>query len=391
MPLPAPLARFLPDDPGYAPFGWAPLRGLNMVPALLVAALGASLALQRMLRGLLHPGDTLWNSAWRSAMTVVQFELLFMPLLVLLFMALNRWADGARTGSPLAGIAAAVAAGAGVFAVLWPPSFCVTGRVDWGDAQCQVVVRSPVTLSHFVMALLWGGLIATILWFDRRGRALARAVADTRRRRIEIERIETETRLRALQAQIEPHFLFNTLAHLRRFQASDPEQGQRMLSSLIDYMRAALPQMREPESTLRRELALTRAYADVQQIRMGDRLRVEIDVPEALLDASMPPMLVLTLAENAVKHGLGPKREGGTLRIEARRVDGQLEVAVLDDGVGLRLGSGHGRGLANTRSRLATQFGAAAALAIGSNEGGPGVRAALWLPLRRVASITSFA
>jgi signal transduction histidine kinase len=389
MPLPAPFARFLPGDPGYTPFGWGPLRGLNMVPVLLVAALGVSLALQRLLRGLLHPDDPLWNTAWRSAMTVVQFELLFMPLLMLLFIALNRRADSERTDRHLAGVVAAVVAGAGIFAVLWPPSFCVTGRVAWGDSHCQVVVRSPVTLSHFVMALLWGGLIATILWLDRRGRAAARAAAETRRRRIEFERVETETRLRALQAQIEPHFLFNTLAHLRRFQASDPEQGQRMLSSLIDYMHAALPQMREPESTLRRELALTRAYADVQQIRMGDRLRVEIDVPETLLDASMPPMLVLTLAENAVKHGLGPKRDGGTLRIEARQVDGRIEVAVLDDGVGLRVGSGPGRGLANTRSRLATQFGAAAALAIGTNAGGPGVRAALWLPLRRAAAIGS--
>jgi hypothetical protein len=161
-----------------------------------------------------------------------------------------------------------------------------------------------------------------------------------------------------------------------------PQQGRAMLRNLIDYLRSALPQMREPESTLGRELALARAYLNVQQIRMGDRLRVEIGVPHDLLDASLPPMMLLTLAENAIKHGLGPKREGGTLSISARRVNDRLEVEVSDDGVGLTIGAGTGRGLSNTRARLATMFGANGALNVDNNDAG-GVRAVLVLPFAR--------
>jgi sensor histidine kinase YesM len=139
--------------------------------------------------------------------------------------------------------------------------------------------------------------------------------------------------------------------------------------------------MRDPESTLGRELALTRAYLEVQQIRMGDRLRVEIDVPHALLGAPLPSMMMLTLAENAIKHGLGPKRGGGLLRIVANLRNERLEVAVIDDGVGLRIGAGTGHGLSNTRARLASLFGVRATLEIENNAGG-GVRAALLLPLQ---------
>jgi sensor histidine kinase YesM len=112
---------------------------------------------------------------------------------------------------------------------------------------------------------------------------------------------------------------------------------------------------------------------------MGERLRVQVDVPEALADASLPPMMLVTLVENAIKHGIGPKREGGTVRIGARAAQGRLHIEVSDDGVGLKLGVGTGRGLANTRARLATQFGTAAALEVGTREGG-GVCALLAVP-----------
>jgi hypothetical protein len=190
-------------------------------------------------------------------------------------------------------------------------------------------------------------------------------------------------RLQSLQAQIEPHFLFNTLAHIVRLQQIDARRGRQMLCSLTDYMRSALPQMRGIEFTLERELALTRSYVEVQQIRMGDRLRIEIDVPAALLDARMPPMAVLTLAENAVKHGIGPKSQGGTLRIEASLQGEMLEVAVCDDGVGLHLGAGTGHGLSNTRSRLEAAYRSRASLEIANQPAG-GVRAALLLPFAAV-------
>jgi LytS/YehU family sensor histidine kinase len=224
-------------------------------------------------------------------------------------------------------------------------------------------------------------VVAVPLYFLRREQDASRALREARLQGLTAQRQEIEGRLRSLRAQIEPHFLFNTLAHIQRLHEVDPGRGAAMLRSVVDYLGAALPQMRDPAATLERELALTRAYLNVQQIRMGDRLRVEIDVPQALLGAHVPAMMVLTLAENAIKHGVGPKRGGGVLRIAARTAGSRLECAVIDDGIGLRIGAGTGRGLSNTRARLAAQFGRHATLEIGNNEG-DGVRAALLLPLR---------
>jgi hypothetical protein len=370
------LAGLLPTDPEYAPFGIAALRGLGVMPLALVAGIGLALALQRVVRGLMQV-ESWWATVWRSAMTVLQAEVAYLPMLVLLVLALNRAGPGARR---VLAMALALAVGVGVCWIVWGPLFCVAGRADWSDPTCTLFSDASWSFANVWLSLFWGSLLAALLWFDRREREASRRLAETRLARIEFERQETEAQLRALQAQIEPHFLFNTLAHVQRFQQVDATQGRAMLASLIDYMRAALPQMREPESTLRRELALVRAYAGVQQIRMGERLRFEVDVPDDLLDLRVPPMIVLTLAENAVKHGLSPRREGGLLRIAARRDGSDVLVEVVDDGVGLRLGSGSGTGLANTRARLAARYGRAAALAIGNNADGPGVRAELRIP-----------
>jgi LytS/YehU family sensor histidine kinase len=233
--------------------------------------------------------------------------------------------------------------------------------------------------------VLVGCLAAAPIYLRQRRQSAIRELRDAKLLRVNAERQENEVRLQSLQAQIEPHFLFNTLAHILRLHQVDAQRGRAMLQSLTEYMRSALPQMRgQKDFTLGRELALTRAYVNVQQIRMGERLRVEIDVPSALMAARVPPMAVLTLAENAVKHGLGPKGEGGTVRIEATLKGEVLEVAVCDDGVGLRLGAGTGHGLSNTRSRLAAAYGSRAALEIGNRDTG-GVRAALLLPFVLVA------
>lgn len=230
------------------------------------------------------------------------------------------------------------------------------------------------------------GLCVSLFFLLKIRDALSRAAmlkAEAERNLLSKQAVEAELKL--MQAQVEPHFLFNTLAHIVRLHQVDAHKGQQMLRSLTEYMRSALPQMRGADCTLARELALTRSYAEVQQIRMGERLRVEIDVPAALLEARVPAMTVLTLAENAVKHGLGPKREGGTLRIEASLRDEMLEVAVCDDGVGLQLGAGTGHGLSNTRSRLEAAYGPRAALEIENWPAG-GVRAALLLPFAPLAA-----
>jgi sensor histidine kinase YesM len=177
-----------------------------------------------------------------------------------------------------------------------------------------------------------------------------------------------EARLQVLQAQIEPHFLFNTLANVRRLYATDAQGGDAMLGDLMGYLAVALPQMRAANSTLGREAALTEAYLGVQRIRMGRRLAFDIDIAEPLRAAAMPPMMLLTLAENAIKHGLALLPEGGHVHVSAELEEGRLRVQVADSGAGFGQSSGGGTGLANIRARLDTLYGAAAELRIELNE-----------------------
>lgn len=378
------LAQWLPTDPGYAAFGWRWLRGFNMLPLALVCFVGLVAGLQNIAKNLLMTGKAgvNWeNLAWTLAyqpMRLLTLGCLLLPTAVLIVLALNQSAGRARALRWLA-LALAVLVGSLLYSQVMPSAFCLIGASHDEELCSPGDAFSWLRASYASQCGLWGGLIAVLLYLDRSERDASRRLHATKLARVAAERDEDEARLRSLQAQIEPHFLFNTLAHLQRLHAVDPVRGHMMLESLILYMRSALPQMRDASATLSQELALTRAYAQLQQIRMGERLRFEVDVPDELLHAQLPPMMVLTLAENAVKHGLGPKREGGTLRIAARCIGGQLEVEVCDDGVGLKLGAGGGRGLANTRSRLAAQFGARAMLDIANRVGG-GVRAALLLP-----------
>jgi signal transduction histidine kinase len=177
-----------------------------------------------------------------------------------------------------------------------------------------------------------------------------------------------EARLQMLQAQIEPHFLFNTLAHVRRLYQTDHDAGEAMLRNLMRYLAAALPQMRASHSTLGREVALTRSYLEIQCMRMGPRLRIDIDVPEVLEGVEMPPMMLITLAENAIKHGIQPLREGGQVQVSARVDHGELRLDVADTGQGFEgKTSGGGTGLANIRARLSGLYGAAGRLSLALN------------------------
>ena len=190
-----------------------------------------------------------------------------------------------------------------------------------------------------------------------------------------------------LEAQIEPHFLFNTLAHVRRLYETDPAAGARMLHNLAGYLASALPQMRTA-ATLGHELDHITAYLNIQQIRMGHRLTFAIDAPTALRDAALPPLMVLTLVENAIKHGLSPLREGGRIDVRASVAGGRLIVQVADTGQGFTQSSGGGTGLANTRARLASKYGAGASLSLAHNEP-RGVVATISLPYEADAAVGS--
>jgi signal transduction histidine kinase len=217
-------------------------------------------------------------------------------------------------------------------------------------------------------------------------RAITRRVAERRRgeqakvRDTVSEKELAVSRLNLLQAQVEPHFLYNTLANAQLLTRSDPPLADRMLGNLIQYLRHSLPRGGDGMSTLGQELERTRAYLDILKIRMGERLAVQVEVDETLARLPFPSMMLQTLAENAIKHGLEPKPGGGTIWILARVHGHALAVTVADDGMGLTGGtSGSGIGLANVRERLRLSYGERASFALGSNFPS-GVAATITLP-----------
>jgi signal transduction histidine kinase len=205
-------------------------------------------------------------------------------------------------------------------------------------------------------------------------RAISRRVSELRRReRSAVEQTSTEkelavAKLNLLNAQVEPHFLYNTLASAQYLTRSEPARADEMLGHLIQYLRHSLPRTEQTLSTLGEELERARSYLQILKIRMGTRLELKLDVPESLLPTPLPPMMLQTLVENAIKHGLEPKPGGGTVWINARR-DGDLAViTVADDGNGFSAaGGGTGIGLKNLRERLRLVYDGHAALAVVAN------------------------
>ncbi|HET7731639.1 MAG TPA: histidine kinase [Usitatibacter sp.] len=209
-------------------------------------------------------------------------------------------------------------------------------------------------------------VFAAILLRERHARDQARlAQADAERHQFEKNMLEA--RLAVLQAQVEPHFLFNTLANVQHLVETDPPAASRMLESLIQYLRAALPQMREAATNLGRELDMARAFLEIHRVRMGSRLDFGIEVPEPLMERPFPPMMLISLVENAVKHGVDPCCECGRITIRAEEAGGRLRVSVADTGEGIRPKTGGGVGLANIRERLKALYGGSARLVLEEN------------------------
>jgi signal transduction histidine kinase len=205
-------------------------------------------------------------------------------------------------------------------------------------------------------------------------RAITRRVAERRRgeqarvRQSATEKELTVAKLSLLHAQVEPHFLYNTLASAQLLTRSDPARADEMLGNLILYLRHSLPRTEDASSTLGEELERARAYLDILKIRMGPRLALQVEVPDRLRDLPFPSMMLQTLVENAIKHGLEPKPGGGTVWILAREVDAGVSVTVADDGRGFNAeGGGTGIGLRNVRERLRLAYGSAASFSIVAN------------------------
>lgn len=205
--------------------------------------------------------------------------------------------------------------------------------------------------------------------------------------RAQLEQGESEQQLALLQAQIEPHFLFNMLGNVRRLYRTRPQAGAEAVGSLMRYMRTALPQLRSRRASLGEEIALVRAYLDLFQLRMGAQLSFSIEIDAALHDAEFPPMLLVTLVENAIKHGLEPAG-GGHIEVRAGLRHDVLEVTVLDDGAGFgaTASSGTGVGLVNVRRQLDARYQSRARLTLEGREP-RGARATIAIPLRSAQAV----
>lgn len=230
-----------------------------------------------------------------------------------------------------------------------------------------------------MMGVVFGGLITAYLIFRERDAQARAAMHKLEAERNLLARRMAEAQLSLMQAQIEPHFLFNTLANVRYLVENEPKDATRMLDHLIDYLKAALPQMRESGSTLGREIEFVRAYLNIQQIRMGERLRFGFSVPDELRSRSFPPAMAITLVENAIQHGLEPSCDCVDVTVSAATDAGQLRFTVADTGAGMKAESGRGIGLINLRTRLGEMFGDRGKLLIEDNTPS-GVRATIEFP-----------
>jgi signal transduction histidine kinase len=239
------------------------------------------------------------------------------------------------------------------------------------DGRIAHMFSGPQGLSSLIASFALSLVISLALHFFFSAKA----------RQIEAEKQAAQAQLRLLQGQMEPHFLFNTLATVQSLMDDDPQRARQMLSALTNYLRASLGQMRSQDSTLGDELNLARSFLALMQHRMEDRLAWHIEIDEALLSQPVPPWLLQPLVENAVHHGLEPKIDGGTVRVQAQRTGDTLTITIDDDGLGLaaaRPSRGAGLALANLRKQLAARHGDDASLALQSLN--PGTRTTVQRP-----------
>ena len=253
-----------------------------------------------------------------------------------------------------------------------------TRHIHWGEFLPQLAMLWIVA-SAIVKATYKGRMQAEV----KAAQATETAEAESLRRQV------VEARMATMQAQIEPHFLFNTLASIDHLIETDPPRASAMQKNLIALLRASMPTMCEASDgaprDLGRELAVIRPYLEILKVRMEERLATEIEVPDGLLSAEFPSMMLQTLVENAIKHGLEPKAEGGLLRVKAEVVHGKLAVSVADTGLGFGKAAtaGTGVGLANIHERLKLLYGNKATLTVAENQPA-GTRVTVTVPYRTI-------
>ena len=343
---------------------------------LISAGIGLAFALGFSLLGGLASGQLLNPSGMLKALQAnllismsVSFSIhgLFRGLELLLPQAridqISAWRDW-RSGSFFGGVAIAgtlIGFALGLLLVGQVFAFDALSRFG-GDPRNQLAF---VLITLVITAVNW-------IWFKLRWKQQA------------LQLSATEARLSLLQAQIEPHFLFNTLANVQSLIDVDASRAKQMLEAFTDYLRAGLGQLRQTDATVASELAMAQSYLQLMQIRMGERLSFEVVASDAAQAAVLPPLVLQPLIENAIQHGLEPKVEGGHVRVQARVEQGRLLLSVEDDGLGLdaprRAGRKGGAGMAleNVRARLSSRYRDNAALRLSALQ--PGTLACLDLP-----------
>jgi signal transduction histidine kinase len=303
----------------------------------------------------------IWLPAWEASYAVLIGRLLMISTaLVVVFGVLERWPVKlpgwvSRWVLQVAGVAFAI-----------PFVVALTyGLTTFGDAQHWWLDEGRMS-GYGAMTMLslliapWIAIAALLKQI--RGEAQRQALA-FELERSEFERKEVDARLRLLQAQVEPHFLFNTLANVRELVDSGSPQASAVLANLIAYLRAAVPRLHEQATTMAQEIELVRAYLEVMHMRMPDRMQFTLDADDAALTLNCPPMTLLTLVENSVRHGIDPSEEGGRIEVRVRVRDGRCRAEVIDTGMGVtQSGGGLGTGLSNLRERLQLAFGGDAQL-----------------------------
>ena len=251
----------------------------------------------------------------------------------------------------------------------------------------------PVTLNQpgkslfqvIILAITFGGVAWYFFYSKARIRLGNEVIQEEKIKSLASEKEALEANLRLLQAQIEPHFLFNTLSNVLSLIDTNPTDGKSMLVDLIHYLRTSLSRTLPDQTTLDQEIDMIKAYLNIQKLRMGDRLHFRIELPDAVRQLPFPPMLLQPLVENAIKHGLEPKMEGGEITIKVAEKDDFIRIEVTDTGIGFSSFHNTGVGIGNVRERIKLLYGEKGRLILEENEPN-GVRAIIEVPKRDVQS-----
>ncbi len=348
-------------------------RGQSVNPFVLLSAFGKELALILVFTTLIAvlltpvPGFQFWSSFRYSLSIGLSIFLLSRILKVIRGVTRLDW--------KISIIAIPLGTGLGI----------LIGSIANGTSPVRLLTDHPNTLVLTLAISLVFGTIISYYFYSRgviaetalalRQEALERAVYEQRL---------TEANIRMLQAQIEPHFLFNTLSNILSLIPDKPEKAEQMLENFTKYLRASLQSTRSNYVTLKEEIEMLLAYLDIQSVRMGARLRYTLEIPVELHHFRIPPLLIQPLAENAIQHGLEPSADGGELAIRARHEGRALVIEICDTGMGISPNSAHGVGLANVRARLEALYPRRAELLMLPNQP-RGLRVRLTIPVDTVA------